>query len=92
VTVGLGAFRPCFPINKVSPGPELEVLSFDLFLFFFRSFPFFGIALGGAALQRTHGSRLASRGGVLVYETRDPVLLVSGRVGHAPRAKTRQNS
>jgi hypothetical protein len=28
--------------------------------------------------------------GFLVYETRDPVLLVSGRVGARPRAKTRQ--
>ncbi len=48
------------------------------------SFPSFGpLPLGQAPLQRTHGSRLASRGGVLVYETRDPVLLVSGKVRHA---------
>ncbi len=41
------------------------------------------LPLGQAPLQRTHGSRLASRGGVLVHETRDPVLLVSGKVRHA---------
>ncbi len=46
--------------------------------------PSFGpLPLGQAPIQRTHGSRLASRGGVFVYETQDPVLLVSDKVRHA---------
>ena len=59
--------------------PKREGLS-SFFSFLPLSWP---LPLGQAPSQRTHGSRLASRGGVLVYETRDPVLLVGGKVRHA---------
>jgi hypothetical protein len=67
-----------------SPGPLVSSSSEEeCGLSHLASLPSFGpLPFEQAPLQRTHGSRLASQG-VLVYETRDPVLLVSGKVRHA---------
>ena len=89
--VGLGTFRPCLPTNKFRSPPELEANSFDFF-FFFLSLPLLGIAPWAPLYNARTGPDWPVREGPFVCETRDPVLLVSGRVRHAPRAKTRQNS
>ncbi len=70
---------------RPSPGPLVSSsLEEEREVFHQASLPSIGpLSLGQAPLQHTHGSRLASRGGVLVYETRDPVLLVRGKVRHA---------
>jgi hypothetical protein len=82
----MGEGSPCFL-------PELSLSSFleGCELSHHSLPPSFGpLPLGQAPLQRTHG-QTGQSGGVLVYETRDPVLLVSGKVRHTQGQSQRLN-